>query len=51
MKRAGKLKEKLLSDENLELAIDEVNATHRWGSILARANREVSRDAGQPFIR
>lgn len=30
MKRVGNLKEKLLSDENLGLAIDEVNSTHHW---------------------
>ena len=41
MKRAGKLKEKLLSDENLELAIDEVNATHRWGP-KHRLNKTVA---------
>ena len=30
MKRARNLFEKLVSDENLTLAIDEVNRTHRW---------------------
>ena len=30
MKRVGKLKERLLSDENLGLAIDTVNKSHRW---------------------
>lgn len=30
MKRVGKLFEKLISDENLYLAIDEVNRTHHW---------------------
>lgn len=30
MKRQGNLFEKLIGDENLNLAIDEVNRTHRW---------------------
>lgn len=30
MKRVNHLYEKLISDENLELAIHEVNSTHRW---------------------
>lgn len=30
MKREGNLFEKLIGDENLNLAIDEVNRTHRW---------------------
>lgn len=30
MKRAGKLFDTLISDDNLLLAIDEVNRTHRW---------------------
>ena len=30
MKRAKNLFEKLIGDENLGLAIDEVNRTHRW---------------------
>lgn len=30
MKRAKNLFEKIISDENLSLAIDEVNRTHRW---------------------
>ena len=30
MKRAGKLFEKLISEENLAKAIDEVNRTHHW---------------------
>lgn len=30
MKRAGNLFPQLISDGNLDLAIDEVNRTHRW---------------------
>lgn len=30
MKRAGKLFDTLILDDNLLLAIDEVNRTHRW---------------------
>lgn len=30
MKRAGKLFDTLISDDNLLLAIDEVNRTHHW---------------------
>ena len=30
MKRKGNLFERLTGDENLNLAIDEVNQTHRW---------------------
>ena len=30
MKRANNLFEKIISDENLSLAIDEVNSSHHW---------------------
>ena len=41
MKRVGRLREKLVSDENIELTIDEVNASHRWGP-KHRLNKTVA---------
>ena len=41
MKRAGKLFEKIISDENLLLAIEEVNSSHRWNRYPDKPNKRT----------
>lgn len=41
MKRADNLFEKIISDDNLSRAIDEVNSSHRWNKYPTKPNRTV----------